>query len=207
MADTRTRIAAALFRPAPGGYVYREPYRWPFGPARHYLVNADQKAKILAIVVPKRPILWQIVLWSTLCLMVAIACVALWLYTGHDTPTALDTLAMILLTVVQVILALAILFWWKRRRLRPLLATLTPTDLRITQAEMRAAATNAMSAKQLLIAGVAGTFASTAMLFNAVLQFVWRQPTGLLWLAGSLMFAGVAWYYLNQLIRRTAEKP
>jgi hypothetical protein len=105
----------------------------------------------LAVIVPKRPILWQVVLWSTLCLMVAIDCLGLWLYTGHDTPTALDVLVLFVLTVAQVILALAILFWWKRRRLRPLLATLTPTDLRITQSEMRAAATNAMSSKQLVI--------------------------------------------------------
>lgn len=206
MTDTRTQIAATLFRPAPGGYVYREPYRWPFGEAPHYLVNADQKAALLAIIVPKRPVLWQVVLWSTLCLMVAIACVGLWLYTGHDNPTALDILAMFILTVAQVILALAILFWWKRRRLRPLLATLTPTDLRITQIEMRAAATNAMSGKQLVIAGVAGVFAATTMLINAALQLAWRQPIGLLWLAGSLIFAGLAWYYFRQLVTR-AEKP
>jgi hypothetical protein len=205
MTDTRTQIAATLFRPAPGGYVYREPYRWPFGEVPHYLVSADQKAALLAIILPKRPILWQVVLWSTLCLMVAIACVGLWLYTGHDNPTALDILALFILTVAQVFLALAILFWWKRRRLRPLLATLTPTDLRITQIEMRAAATNAMSGKQLVMAGVAGVFAATAMLINAALQLAWRQPIGLLWLAGSLIFAGLAWYYFRQLVTR-AEK-
>jgi|SRR5665647_659522 len=206
MTDTRTQIAATLFRPALGGYVYREPYRWPFGEAPYYLVNADQKAALLAVIVPKRPILWQVVLWSTLCLIVAIACVGLRLYTGHDNPTTLDILAMFILTVAQVILALAILFWWKRRRLRPLLATLTPTDLRITQIEMRAAATNAMSGKQLVMAGVASVFAATAMLINAALQLAWRQPIGLLWLAGSLIFAGIAWYYFRQLVTR-AEKP
>src|SRR4030081_1220433 len=78
MADMRTQIAATLFRPAPGGYVYREPYRWPFGAAPHYLVNEDQKAAIMAIVISKRPILAQVILWSTLCAMVAIACVGSW---------------------------------------------------------------------------------------------------------------------------------
>jgi hypothetical protein len=207
MTDMRTQIAATLFRPVPGGYVYREPYRWPFGQAPHYLVSADQKAALLAIVVPKRPILWQVVLWSTLCLMVAVSCIGVWLYTGRDTPNALNTLAIIVLTIAQVILGFAILFWWKRRRLRPLLATLTPTELRITNSEMRAAATNAMSAKQLVIAGVASVFASTATLVNAALQLTaWQQPIGLLWLAGSLTFAGLAWYYFRKLITR-AEKP
>lgn len=201
-ADTDRR---STFRPAPGGFVYREPYRWPFRQARHYLVDTDQKAALLAITVPRRPILWQAVLWGTLCLMVAASCIGLWLYTGHDTPTALDILAVAVLTIGQVTLGLAGLFWWKRRRLRPLLATLTPTDLQISQAEMRAAAINAMSGKQLVLAGVSGVFASTAMLINAALQLVWRQPVGLLWLTGSMIFAGFAWYHFKQLAIR-AEK-
>ena len=206
MADTRTQIAAALFQPVPGGYVYREPYRWPFGQAPHYLVNDEQKAALLAIIVPKRPVLWQVVLWSALCLMVAVACVGLWLYTGHDTPRALDTLDMVVLTVAQVIVAIAILFWWKRRKVRPLLATLTPTDLRITRGEMRASVTNAMSSKQLVITGVCNVIASAAMLVNAALQFAWGKPAGLLWLVGTCMFGGLAWYYFKQLVSR-AEMP
>ena len=203
MADMRTQIAATLFRPAPGGYVYREPYRWPFGAAPHYLVNEDQKAEIMAIVISKRPILSQVVLWSTLCVMVAISCVGLWAYTRHDTPTAIDTIGIVALTAAQVILALAIFFWWKRRRLRPLLATLPPTDLRITASEMRAAATNTMSARQIMFAGAASVFASTAMLVNGAIQLATRQPTGFLWLAISLMFAGLAYYYFKRLIDRT----
>ncbi|MEN3382071.1 MAG: hypothetical protein V7608_2115 [Hyphomicrobiales bacterium] len=206
MADTRTQIAAILFRPTPGGYVYREPYRWPFGEARHYLVTEDQKAAILETTVSKRPILSQVILWSTLCAMVAISCVGLWATTGHDTPTGIDTIGVIVLTFAQVILALAILFWWKRRRLRPLLATLPLTDLRITQSEMRAAATNAMSVKQIVIAGVAAVFASTAMLVSGAVQLALRQLVGLMWLAMSLMFAGLAYYYFKRLIDRT-EKP
>jgi hypothetical protein len=205
MADMRTQIAATLFRPAPGGYVYREPYRWPFGEAPHYLVNEDQKAAIMAIVISKRPILAQVILWSTLCAMVAIACVGSWAITGHDTPTGIDIIGMIVLTVAQVILALVILFWWKRRRLRPLLATLKLTDLRISQSEMRAAATNAMSVKQIVIAGVAGVFASTAMLVSGAVQLALRQPTGFIWLGCSLVFAGLAYYYFKQLIARTEK--
>jgi hypothetical protein len=205
MADTRTQVAAVLFRPAPGGYVYREPYRWPFGEAPHYLVNEDQKAAIMDITLSKRPILFQVILWSTLCAIVAISCVGLWAVTGHDTPTGIDTILIILLTVAQVILALAILYWWKRRRMRPLLATLPLTDLRISQSEMRTAATNAMSVKQIVIAGVSGVFASTAMLVSGVVQLVLRQPTGFIWLGCSLVFAGLAYYYFKQLIARSEK--
>jgi hypothetical protein len=201
--DMRAQIAATLFQPAPGGYVYREPYRWPFGQARHYLVTADQKAALVAILVPKRPILWQTGLWMTLCLMVAIGCVGLWLWTGHDTPTALDILVLIILTVAQAVTGSAILFWWKRRRLRPLLATLTPTALRITPTELRAALMDAMSVKQLVFAGVAAVFASTAMLVNALIQLAWRQPAAVLFLAGSILFACLAWRYFAELVART----
>jgi bacteriorhodopsin len=205
MADTRTQIAAVLFRPAPGGYVYREPYRWPFGEAPHYLVNEDQKAAIMEITLSKRPILSQVILWGTLCAMVALACVVLWAITGHDTPTGIDTILMIVLTVAQIILALAILFWWKRRRMRPLLATLPLTDLRINHSEMRAAATNAMSVKQLVITGVASVVASTAMLVSGIIQLVLRQPTGFIWFGCSFVFAVLAYYYFKQLIARTEK--
>lgn len=147
------QIAASLFQAAPGGYVYREPYGWPFKHALHYLVTEDQKIAILDVVVPRRPILWQVALWSTLCVFVAVDCVALWLYTGHDTPTGFDIFAVLALAATQVLVALVILFWWRRRQLAPLIATLTPTELRITRSDMRKPATNAMSSKQLLFGG------------------------------------------------------
>jgi hypothetical protein len=206
MADTRTQIAATLFRPAPGGYVCRRPYGWPFGDAPHYLVNEDQKTAILDITLPKRPILFQVILWGTLCAMIAISCIGLWAITGHDTPTVIDTIGMIVLTVAQVILAFAILYWRQRRRLRPLLATLPLTDLRISQSEMRAAPTNAMSVKQLVSLGAAGVFTSAAMLFSGVAQLALRQPIGFVWLGCSLVFAALAYYYFKRLIART-ERP
>ena len=203
MSDTRTQIAATLFQPAPGGYVYRESYRWPFGDAPHYLVNEDQKAALLAVIAPKRPVLWQVVLWSALCLMVAAACVTVWFTTRHDSPTGLDILAIAVLTVAQVVIGLATLFWSKRRRLRPLLATLPRTDLRITLSHMRAAATNAMSRKQIIVTTVSSVFASIAMLVSGGLYLASHRPIGLLLLAVSLIWAGLAWYYFRKLIART----
>src|SRR5579862_3645779 len=128
MSDGRTPILRINFKEVAGGYVYRESFRWRFWRARHYLVNDHQKAALLDVIVPKRPILSQAIMWGTLCLMVAVACVGMRLYSGHHSPTTLDILSIIALTVAQVIPAFAIFFWWKRRRLRPLLATLTPTD-------------------------------------------------------------------------------
>src|ERR1044072_4824587 len=111
MSDVRTQIAAALFQPAPGADVYGESYRCPIGNAPHYLVNEDQKAALLAVIAPKRAVLWQVVLWSTLCLMVTAACVTVWFTTRHDSPTGLDALTIAVLTIAQVVTGLAMLFW------------------------------------------------------------------------------------------------
>jgi hypothetical protein len=205
MSDIRTQVGAVLFRPAPGGYVYRQPYRRPFGDAPHYLVNEDQKAAIIDHTVAKRPILFQFIMWGSLCAMVAIAGVGVWAYTGHDSPNLTDTIGMAVLTVVQIAAAFAIFFWWKRRRLQPLLATLPRTDLRITQSEMRAAMTNTTSTKQLMIAAVASVFAAIAMLVNVVIQFMMGQPMAYFWLSLCLVFAGLSIYYFRQLIARKTE--
>ena len=45
-------MKSALFRAAPGGWVFRSPNPWVFGDTPHYLVNDAQKAQIEAIVAP-----------------------------------------------------------------------------------------------------------------------------------------------------------
>ena len=205
MSDTRTQIAAVLFQPVPGGYVYREPFRWFTKTCPHYLVDEQQKSMVLAIMTPRRPVLWQVGFWSMLCAMVAIACVAMWAYSGHDSPTLTDTAGIAVLTIAQLATAFALLRWRKLRRLRPLLATLPRTDLQISQSEMRKAATNAMSGRQLAIALAANVFAASAMLLNAALQLPRRDPMGFFWLVLSLPFASLAAYYLRLLIGRTAK--
>jgi hypothetical protein len=201
MADLRAQIEAVTFQPVPGGYVFREPFRLS-SKAQHYLVNDAQKAQLVALTIPRRPVLWQVALWGTLCAMVAIACVAIWLYTGHGDPTATDTIGMIVLTIAQILVGFGILRWWKLRRLRPVLATLQPTDLRLTQSAMRDAAANVMSGKQLVIAGVSSTFAATAALVNGAIQIATRQPIGLLWIVISLVFAGLAALWFTRLLKR-----
>jgi hypothetical protein len=201
MTDLRAQIEAVTFQPVPGGYLYREPFRMS-SKAQHYLVNDAQKAQIVALTMPSRPVLWQISLWCTLFAMVAIAWLVIWLYTGHDNPTVVDAIAMIVLTIAQLLIAFATLRWWKLRHLRPLLATLQPSDLKLTQSAMPDAAMNAMSLKQLLIAGVSSTFAATAALASGVIQLATRQPIGLFWLAICLVFAGLAVYYFKRLLKR-----
>jgi hypothetical protein len=62
MTDIRTQVAAATFMPVLTDTCIREPYRSPFTQSPHYLVNEAQRDRLLAMTVPKRPILWQIAL-------------------------------------------------------------------------------------------------------------------------------------------------
>ena len=202
MTDTRAQMAAALFMPVPGGYVYREPYRWPFTQAPHYLVNEAQREKLLAIAVPKRPVLWQIALWGTLCLMVAVAGFAVWAFTGHENPTLIDAMSMMLLTFAQVVAALLILRWRKLRELRPLLSSLPTTDLRITRSDMQRQATNAMSIRQLILLGAINVMACSSFLIGGVIFLALRQPQGFFYLAGALLFGTLAIVYYHRLIDR-----
>ena len=74
MSDIRENVtsklaALTIFKPVPGGYVYCAPDR-VFGPSRCYLVNEAQKAEIIALTTPRRPILWQVMLWLVFTLFV-----------------------------------------------------------------------------------------------------------------------------------------
>ena len=51
------RIAAAYFRPAAGGFVYRAPNPWILGRPHHYLVSEAQRDVIAGILAP-RPRAW-----------------------------------------------------------------------------------------------------------------------------------------------------
>ena len=207
MTDMRTQIAAAMFKPVPRGYVFREPYRWPFTQSPHYLVNEAQKDQLLAMTVPKRPILWQIAIWGTLCLMVAVAGIAVWAYTRHDDPTLIDTIVMIVLTFVQVIVALSILRWRKLRRIRPLLASLQTTDLKITRSDMQRQTTNAMSIRQLILVGAINVMTCSSLLISAIIFLLLGRSVGFFYLAGGLLFGTLAIVYYRCLIDRVESAP
>jgi len=105
MSDNRRQIEAMLFKPVPGGFIYRAPNPWILGYANHYLVNEAQKAELLRIVVAPRPILRlativALVLWW----VVAMATVA-WAFSGHDDPTAVDAVIMSIATFAAMFLA------------------------------------------------------------------------------------------------------
>lgn len=207
MTDTRTKMAAAMFMPVPEGYVFREPYRWPFTQSPHYLVNEAQRDKLLAMTVPKRLIVWQIKLWGTLCLMVAAAGFVVWALTRHENPTLIDTISMMALTFAQVVVALLILRWHKLRGLRPLLASLPTTDLRITRSHMQRQTMSAMSVRLLVLLGASNVMACLSLLISGIIFLVLNRPQAVFYLAGALMFGALAIVYYRRLIDRIENTP
>jgi hypothetical protein len=113
-----------IFKPVPGGYVYRIPNAWVFGSGVHLLVDERQKAAIIRTMdsVPLFPIIaaW----WVTLSIV--FGTVAL----SHN-----------VLIATSVLLSIYGALFISRRvllsRLRPVLAGLPKTDERITSADKR----------------------------------------------------------------------
>lgn len=139
-----------VFKPVSGGYVYRAPNAWLFGTRDHYLANDAQKAEILAAVTSSaRPGLWIMGLsWIALCLLLTAGSL-LWAHrSGYHAPGLNGVLAVIVVTLsayAAMLISRQLLLF----RLRPILATLLPTNERITNLEERQAWAHAAPAATL----------------------------------------------------------
>ena len=122
-----------IFKPVPGGYVYRIPNAWVFGSGVHLLVNDGQKAAIIKTMdsVPLFPII--AVSWVALSILFGTA--ALW---AAQSPS--HGVRDVLIAISVVFSLYGALFISRRvllSRLRPITAGLPVTDERITRADMR----------------------------------------------------------------------
>jgi hypothetical protein len=122
-----------IFKPVPGGYVYRIPNAWVFGSGEHLLVNDGQKAAIIKAMdsVPLFPIIAAS--WLTLSILIGTA--ALW---AAQPPS--DGIRHFLVATSIVLSLYGALFISRRvllSRLRPITAGLPTSDERITRADMR----------------------------------------------------------------------
>ncbi|MDF2119902.1 hypothetical protein PY365_30515 [Roseiarcaceae bacterium H3SJ34-1] len=208
MSDIGSQIAATMFKPAPGGYVFREPYRWVFGRARHYLVSEAQRAQIVAVVVPRRPIFSQMMLWTVFCLMVALAGAIVWAYGRHDNPSAGDVVAMVVLAVIQAYAGLLIFRWRQLRRLRPVLAGASSTDERITPADALQALNasgGALSARQLVLTGAVSLVGSSVCAMSFVIFLIMDRSIAWLFLPNAGLFGGLAMVYFRKLMLKLEQ--
>src|ERR1700737_1387888 len=121
-----------IFKPVPGGYVYRIPNAWVFGSGVHLLVDDGQKAAIIKTMdsVPLFPIIAAS--WVTLSILFGTA--ALWAAPSHGVRDVLVATSVVFSLYGALFISRRVLL----SRLRPITAGLPKTNERITRADMRA---------------------------------------------------------------------
>jgi hypothetical protein len=203
------QIQSVLFKQVPGGYVFQQPNPWVFGRSSRYLVSEAQKAALLAIIMPRRPILKAVVILAGILLWV-VAVAAAMAFFGHEEPTASDVVVMIVLTVVPMFAALVVALQRNLRRMRSIIADAPRTEERITNGEVRRAMANAMSLKRVLLIGAMWTFTCSMQVFILVIRNA-RHPLfsdaqSFVNLFAAIMAAGLAVHYLVIALRKVRQR-
>jgi hypothetical protein len=160
-------IQSVLFKQVPGGYVFQQPNPRIFGRSSRYLVNEEQKAALLAIVTPRRPVLRGTVILAGVLLWAATASFLVWAFSSHNEPTTLDVVAISVLIVGPMLAALIVALQRNLRRMRSILAGAPRTEERITRGELRRAMADGMSMRRVLL--IVAIWSFTGLMQVAVL--------------------------------------
>lgn len=193
-------VKSALFRAAPGGWVFRSPNPWVFGDTPHYLVNDAQRSQIEAIVALRRPRVVAAVLLGGILAWTVLVATFMWAFAGHEDPTPGDIGVMVVLIVLPLTAVLPIAALIQRRRLKPVLAAAPLTTERIPFAELQKKVRAATPLKQSLNALVASLFAFFSASFAVLIYLLTRHfpfdSYVALWgfVAIAFGFASFLWY-------------
>jgi membrane-associated HD superfamily phosphohydrolase len=170
MSENRRQIEAILFKPVSGGFIYRAPNPWIFGRANHYIVDEQQKAELLGMLVARRPLLrLAVIAAGVVAWGVAMGTVG-WLMSDHENPTIGDAVIMILMTIAALFLALHLALRRQLRRVQPILAAATPTTAAITSSEIRAAISKTTSFKAAMFSATMCAFGCACQIFILVIR-------------------------------------
>ncbi len=170
MSESRCQIDAMLFKPVPGGFVYRAPNPWIFGRADHYLVDERQKAELLATLVAPRPLLRLAAVAAGVLVWGAAMGTLGWAVSGHPDPTVGDAAIMLGATFAALFLAPHLALRRKLRRVQPILAAATRTTAVITSREIRVAMRKTTSFKTAVFVMAMSAFAGAAQIVSLVVR-------------------------------------
>ena len=166
-------IAMAMFKPVPGGFVYRAPNAWLIGRGKFYFVTEAQRAEIVARSSPPK-VAWLSALMIMMVLLGLGAAFAINWY-RHDNRfvdlTPGDIATIIVTTLLAMLIAIRIAVQPLMNRLQPLLATLPKSDVRISSQEIRRAALDLNTAKQLRRQAAVMAFIAAGSLLQVYFQF------------------------------------
>ena len=129
-------MAELTFRPIEGGYLYAAPSLWLFGRKRHYVVNAEQKAALASV---HRSMMLYVFVTIIIAAMACAPLAGVFL-PSQSNVQQLAFLGVTILIGLAIGLALNALLL---HRLKPIIATLTPSDERITQRDLFSTQTTA----------------------------------------------------------------
>jgi hypothetical protein len=147
-------IEAASFQPVEGGYLYEAPSALIFAPGARYIVSEAQKAELLAILTPRRPMLRIVLIVAAVLALILAETVVLRTVLGHDQPTVLDFVKLAIITVAPAYIAGLVLMRRHLRRLQRILRTAVPTQKRRTILERLQAVVAGMSTKKLVLLAI-----------------------------------------------------
>jgi hypothetical protein len=205
-------LESLAFKRVSQGYVYQVPNPWVFGPGRHYLVNETQKAELLAIITPRRPLLRIMVITGAIVAWVAIVAGSMFAFSGsgRDQPTALELLAMATLILVPTYIIFVVALHRQLRRIRPILADAPLSRERVTLNERwRSIGAATSSTKLALIAGLFG-FSMISCLANLITRNgrhpLFSDPLSYVFTVVAVVFAANFVLYLWLLLRKLKER-
>ncbi len=203
MADTRTQLISAMFKPTEGGNVFRAPPPFWVWPTRFYLVTEQQKDQLAAVAVPRHVAIWQV---AFLIIVIfgapTLAGLTVWATTGHDSPTTADIGMLFILSFLLMFGAALARRWWLVWKLAPMLAVLPRTDAGFSLKEMRERAYGALSVRQLAFISVLNVVTATIMVMTGLLKVITSKPDGFIYLGCAVVFSFVAAIYLKRLLWR-----
>jgi hypothetical protein len=208
--SSAAEIEAVLFKKFGDRYVFQAPNPWAFGRKSRYLVTDAQKQELLAIVMPRRPVVRIAAITIGILLWTAAASTIMWAVSPHADPTVSDAVAMFVLILVPIFLALVVALQRNLRRMQPILAGAPRTEERITHHELRQAMTRAISPRRALLLGALWTVTCGSQVFILVIRNA-RHPLlsdvqSYLNLFTATVAAGLVVYYLVVAIRKIMQK-
>ena len=203
MADTRTQLIEAMFKPVEGGYVFRAPPSFWVWPTRFYLVTEHQKEQLAAVAVPRHVAIWQVAFLLIVLLGApTLSTLAVWAYTGHDSPTTADIWMLSILSFLLMIGGALARRWWLVWKLAPMLKVLPRSEAGFSLKEMRERAYQQMSVRQLVVVGAISTVAAAVMAMTGFEKFLRSSPDAFIYAGCAVVFGFTAGIYFTRLIRR-----
>jgi hypothetical protein len=179
------------FKPVAEGYVYRAPNPWLIGPGRYYLVNEAQKIELARH--------HRRVMRLTFYMIIAVAVIGVPL-AGSFLPGR-SAIMLGVSALVGLVLGLALNFMLTRE-VAPIVATLVPTNAKITQRDAFKRQVDVFSRRYLL-----GIAALDFVLLALVVANAVFGPSGwdLMATVGAMLFGGGLIYFLTLYMAKRSQ--